>query len=64
MLLVTQFSQHMKVPDALYKLGKIQLMKGNRERSKYYLDRVISEYADSNRSVVNLAEDFIDKNNL
>ena len=64
MLLVSQFSQHAKVPDALYKLGKIQLMKGNRERSKYYLDRVISEYSDSNKSVVKLAQDFIFKNNL
>ena len=64
MLLVSQFSQHVKVPDALYKLGKIQLMKGNRERSKYYLNRVISEYSDSNKSVVKLAQDFIYKNNL
>ena len=64
MLLVSQFSQHVKVPNALYKLGKIQLMKGNRERSKYYLDRVISEYSDSNKSVVKLAQDFIFKNNL
>ena len=64
MLLVSQFSQHAKVPDALYKLGKIQLMKGNRERSKYYLNRVISEYSDSNKSVVKLAQDFIFKNNL
>ena len=64
MLLVSQFSQHVKVPDALYKLGKIQLMKGNRERSKYYLDRVISEYSDSNKSVAKLAQDFIFKNNL
>ena len=64
MLLVSQFSQHVKVPDALYKLGKIQLMKGNRERSKYYLNRVISEYSDSNKSVVKLAQDFIFKNNL
>ena len=64
MLLVSQFSQHVKVPDALYKLGKIQLMKGNRERSKYYLDRVISDYSDSNKSLVKLAQDFIIKNNL
>ena len=64
MLLVTQFPQHVKVPDALYKLGEIQLMKGNRERSKYYLNRVISEYSDSNKSVVKLAQDFIFKNNL
>jgi len=64
MLLVSQFSQHVKVPDALYKLGKIQLMKGNRERSKYYLNRVVSEYSDSNKSVVKLAQDFIYKNNL
>ena len=64
MLLVSQFSQHVKVPDALYKLGKIQLMKGNRERSKYYLNRVISEYSDSNKSVAKLAQDFIYKNNL
>ena len=64
MLLVTQFPLHERVPEALLKLGKVQLMKGNRERSRHYLDRVITEYADTNKSVVKLAQDFIYENNL
>ncbi len=64
MLLVNQYPENLKVPDALYKLGKIQLMKGNRERSRYYINKVIKEYSDSNKSVVALAKDFIKENDL
>ncbi len=61
-LLLQEYPDNAKVPDALYKLGRVQYMKGNRERAREYLDRVIREYGDSNNSAVRLAQDFIDEN--
>ena len=43
-LLLDQYPADLKVPDAMYKLGRVHFMKGNRQRSKDYLSRVISEY--------------------
>ena len=43
-LLLDQYPADPKVPDALYKLGRVQFIKGNRQRSKEYLDEVIREY--------------------
>ena len=60
MLLVDQYPDNAKVPDALYKLGRVQFMKGNRDRSREFLDRVISEHGDS--SAAKLAQEFIDQN--
>ena len=60
MLLVDQYPENSKVPDALYKLGRVQFMKGNRDRSREFLDRVISEHGDS--SAAKLAQEFIDQN--
>ncbi len=60
MLLVDQYPDNSKVPDALYKLGRVQFMKGNRDRSREFLDRVISEHGDS--SAAKLAQEFIDQN--
>ena len=37
-------------------------MKGNREKAREYLDRVIREYGSSNSSAVKLARDFIAEN--
>ena len=61
-LLIEQFPENSKVPDALYKLGKVYFEKGNRDRSREYLDRVIRDYADSNSSAVNLAREFLLQN--
>ncbi|MAT94824.1 MAG: tol-pal system protein YbgF [Halioglobus sp.] len=63
-LLVNQYPEHAKTADALYKLGKVQYMKGNREKARSYLDLVIQQYASSNPAVVKLARDFIADNNL
>ena len=61
-LLIDQYPDNAKVPDALYKLGRVHFMKGNRERSREYLDRVIAEYGASNDAAVKLAQDFIAEN--
>ena len=60
--LLTQYPTNSKVPDALYKLGRVHFMKGNRDKSREYLDRVINEYGSTNSSAVKLAQDFIDQN--
>jgi tol-pal system protein YbgF len=61
-LLLDQYPDNNKAPDAMYKLGKVYFLKGNRERSREYMDRVISEYGSSGSSAVKLARDFIAEN--
>jgi tol-pal system protein YbgF len=62
MLLLREYPDNSKIPDALYKLGKVQYLKGNRDRAKEFFDRVISEYGSSNSSAVNLAREFLREN--
>ena len=61
-LLLSQYPDSPKAPDALYKLGKVQFMKGNREKAREYLDLVIVQYDGKNNTVVKLARDFIAEN--
>ena len=61
-LLLSQYPDNNKAPDAMFKLGKVQFEKGNREKAREYLDRVIREYGSTNSSAVKLARDFIAKN--
>jgi len=61
-LLISEYPENPKTPDALYKLGKVQFMKGNREKAREYLDLVISQYSSTNSAVVKLARDFIAEN--
>lgn len=61
-LLLDQYPDNNKAPDAMYKLGKVYFLKGNRERSREYMDRVISDYGSSGSSAVKLARDFITEN--
>ena len=61
-LLLAQYPDNNKAPDAMYKLGKVYFMKGNREKAREYLDRVIRDYGSTNSSAVKLSRDFIDKN--
>ena len=61
-LLLNQYPDNPKAPDAMYKLGKVQFLKGNREKSKEYLDRVISKYGNTNSSAVQLSRDFLAEN--
>jgi len=62
MLLLSQYPDNSKAPDAMYKLGKVYFMKGNREKAREYLDRVISQYGATNSSAVKLSRDFIAQN--
>ncbi|MBT4522497.1 MAG: tol-pal system protein YbgF, partial [Halieaceae bacterium] len=62
MLLLSQYPDNSKVPDTLFKLGKVHFMKGNRERSREFLDRLISDYGSTNATAVKLAQDFIRDN--
>lgn len=55
--LLKNHSDHAKVPDALYKLGKLSALKGDRDRAKVYFDRVIKEFPDAQASV--LAKDYL-----
>ena len=62
MLLLSQYPDNSKAPDAMYKLGKVYFQKGNREKAREYLDRVISQYGKTNSSAVKLSRDFIAQN--
>lgn len=61
-LLLESYPENGKIPDALYKLGKIYFDRGDRDRAKQFLDRVVNEFGDSGSSAVNLARDFISRN--
>ena len=61
-LLLEQYPDNAKVPDALYKLGRVHYMKGNRDKSREYLERVVRDYGNSNNSAVKLAQDFLRAN--
>jgi TolA-binding protein len=61
-LLLSQYPDNSKAPDAMYKLGKVYFMKGNREKAREYLDRVISQYGSTRSSAVKLSKDFIAEN--
>lgn len=59
-LLLDQYPSNAKIPDALYKLGKVHYLKGNSERSREYLDRVITGYP--GHPAAQLATDFLNEN--
>ena len=59
-LLLDQYPSNPKVPDALYKLGKVHFLKGNRERAKGYLDQVIKSHP--GHPAAQLAQDFLQDN--
>lgn len=61
-LLIDQYPDNAKIPDALYKLGRIYFERGDRQRARQYLDRVVNEYADSGSMSVKLSRDFISSN--
>jgi len=62
MLLLDLYPGDSKVPDALFKLGRIHFAKGNRERACEFLDRVINEFGSTNSAAVKLSQDFISEN--
>lgn len=59
-LLLDQYPSNNKVPDTLYKLGRVHFIKGNRDRAKAYLDRVIAEYPE--HPAAQYARDFLQQN--
>ncbi|MEQ8692376.1 MAG: tol-pal system protein YbgF [Pseudomonadales bacterium] len=59
-LLLDEYPDNAKVPDAMYKLGQVHYVKGNRDKAREYLNRVIREHSDS--AAANLAREFIDQN--
>lgn len=59
-LLLDQYPEDLKVPDAIYKLGRVHFLKGNRDRSREYLNKVITEYP--GHPAAQLAQDFINDN--
>ena len=61
-LLLDEYPDNSKAADAMYKLGKVYFLKGNREKAREYMDRVIRDYGSSNSAAVKLAQDFIAEN--
>ncbi len=61
-LLLSEYPDNPKAPDAMFKLGKVYFLKGNRTRSREYLDRVINEYGSSGSPAVPMAKNFIAEN--
>jgi tol-pal system protein YbgF len=59
-ILLDQYPADPKVPDALYKLGRVQFIKGNRQSSQEYLDEVIREYP--SHAAAQLARQFLLEN--
>ena len=59
-LLLDQYPNDRKVPDALYKLGRVHALKGNVDRSKEYLNKVITDYGAEQHPAAQLAKDFLD----
>lgn len=61
--LLEQYPDHAKVPDAMYKLGKVHFLKGNRSKSRDYLEQVISQYSNGpNASTADKARLFLNTN--
>ena len=59
-LLLDQYPNDRKVPDALYKLGRVHALKGNVDRSREYLNKVITDYGSEQHPAAQLAKDFLD----
>jgi tol-pal system protein YbgF len=58
-LLLENYSGHSKVPDTLYKLGKVYYLKGDQAKSQEYLDRLIKDYGETDSSAARLARAFL-----
>jgi tol-pal system protein YbgF len=61
--LLERYPEHAKVPDAMYKLGKVHFLKGDRSKSRDYLEQVIAKYSKgSNSSTADKARQFLNTN--
>lgn len=54
--------QHNKAPDALYELGKVYFLKGDKAKAKALLEQVIDNYGASGSSAPQFAKQFLDQN--
>ena len=54
--------QHSKAPDALYELGKVYYLKGDKAKAKSILQQVIDNYGASGSSAPQFAKQFLDQN--
>ena len=57
--LLERYPNHNKVPDTLYKLGKVHFLKGDMSKSQEYLQRVIREHGSTDSSAAKLAQAFL-----
>lgn len=57
--LLERYPGHNKVPDTLYKLGKVHYLKGDMPKSREYLERVIREHGNTDSSAAKLAKVFL-----
>ena len=62
-MLLDQYPNDRKIPDALYKLGRVHALKGNLDRSKDYLNRVITDFGEEQHPAAQLATDFLNSLN-
>lgn len=60
--LLERYPENSKAPDAMYKLGKVYYQKGNRVKSKEWLNRVIAQYGNGVSSAADKARQFLRDN--
>jgi len=60
--LVNDFGGNSKVPDGMFKLGRIYHQQGEADRAKATLQRVIDEYSESGSSAPRLASEYMRQN--
>lgn len=60
--LVNLYPDHPKTPDAMYKLGKVYFLKGNKQKSRQWLDKVIAQYGNGVSSAADKSRQFIQEN--
>jgi tol-pal system protein YbgF len=60
--LVYQFPGNAKMPDGMFKLGRIYHQQGDAVRAKELLQRVVSEYGNSGSSAARLAREYLQQN--
>lgn len=61
--LLDQYPSHSKAPDAMYKLGKVYFLQGDKEKARYWLDKVIADHSNgSNSSAADKARRYINTN--
>ena len=62
LLLLENFPNHRKVPDASYKLARVYHEQGNGEEAKALLEKVVADNTAKSSGTVQLARDFLSKN--